>query len=128
MNKKPEEIFDEFVRLSHKREEQFDEVVELVKRSQKHAEQIDGYFKDIVTTSEILKIFQDTNKSEIREFAKRLVEGRNETAETKGEVKQMDKRIEDSNNWMRNQTKLLISTMLGMGAIIIGLLIKIAFF
>ena len=127
MTKKQEEIFNEFIALSRERDEQFDQICDIAKKGVAHNKETHKVLKNIEESSEILKIFRDTKRPEIREFAKRLVEGVNEMAETKGEVKQIDKRIESSENWMRNQTRILLSVILGVSAIIIGLLIKIAF-
>ncbi len=98
-----DEAIEEFIALSRQINEKNDETVNLLREQNDllkgQIEEINNNFTHITQTSEILKIFQDTNKPEIREFAKRLVEGANEMAETKGEVKQMDKRIDDFQRW-----------------------------
>ena len=128
MTKKKEEILNEFIELSRKREKQIDQICDIARKALAHNEDTHKVLKNIEESSEILKIFQDTNRPEITDFAKRLVEGRNEMAETKGEVKQMDKRIDENAAWMKRIIIILVGLHASLVVAGLSAIIKYLFF
>ena len=94
----------------------------MLNRVEEYLAIMDLQLDNFTNVSDTVKILINSEPEQLKEMARILAEGRDAMAETKGELKQMDKRVDDN----RTSIKFVYVLLTTLSLTLIGLVAKIA--